>query len=168
MQLGNFFHMGVARVADPLYLLYADESRALDGVTAIQMGSASFTDAENPQRVLTSEVTASFFDMLRTPPRIGRAFGQRGARDARQDAEPVVLLLGATTGGVAPAGGALGGDPGGEGASGSGGSGGGRGEAEPFGADPDVGFGRLVDVDGSRTEVVGVMPPGFTFLLTGM
>ena len=73
------------RISGPLYFLYADESRALDGVTAIQMGNASFTDAENPQRVLTSDVTVSFFDMLRTPPRIGRAFSQR---DEREDAEP--------------------------------------------------------------------------------
>ena len=117
------------RISGPLYFLYADESRALDGVTAIQMGSASFTDAENPQRVLTSDVTASFLDMLRTPPRIGRAFSQR---DEREDAEPVVLLSDALW-------------------------------RTRFGADPDV-VGRLVDVDGSRTEVVGVMPPGFTFL----
>ena len=117
------------RISGPLYFLYADESRALDGVTAIQMGNASFTDAENPQRVLTSDVTVSFFDMLRTPPRIGRALGQR---DARQDAEPVVLLSDALW-------------------------------RTRFGADPDV-VGRIVDVDGSRTEVVGVMPPGFTFL----
>lgn len=32
-----------------------------------------------------------------------------------------------------------------------------------FGADPDV-VGRIVDVDGARTEVIGVMPPGFAFL----
>ena len=93
------------------------------------MGNASFTDAENPQRVLTSDVTASFFDMLRTPPRIGRAFSQR---DEREDAEPVVLLSDALW-------------------------------RTRFGADPDV-VGRLVDVDGSRTEVVGVLPPSFTFL----
>ena len=76
-------------ISGPLYFLYGDESRALDAVAAVAMGNASLTDAESPQRVEALEVTASFFDLLRTPPRIGRAFT---AEEERQDAEPVILL----------------------------------------------------------------------------
>ena len=115
-------------LSDALYFLYADESRTLDGVAAVRERAASFTDAANPQRVRAASVSASFFDVLRTPPRLGRAFT---AEDDRPGAAPVVVLSDGLW----------------------------RGR---FGADPGV-VGRVVDLDGTRAEVVGVMPPGFAF-----
>ena len=76
-------------MSDALYFLYAEESRTLDGVAAIQDGQASFTGPENPQRVQAASVTASFFDVMRTPPRVGRAFTPE---EDRPGAAPVVVL----------------------------------------------------------------------------
>ena len=76
-------------MSDALYFLYAEESRTLDGVTVLRDGQASFTGPENPQRVQAATVTASFFDVMRTPPRIGRAFTPE---EERPGAAPVVVL----------------------------------------------------------------------------
>ena len=124
---------GLARLAelplsDALYFLYADESRTLDGVAAVRERRASFTDADDPQRVRAAGVSASFFDVLRTPPRLGRAFT---AEDDRPGAAPVAVLSDGLW-------------------------------RSRFGADPGV-LGRVVDLDGARVEIVGVMPPGFRF-----
>ena len=90
----------------------------------------SFTGPDNPQRVAASSVTASFFEVLRTPPRLGRSFARRG-RPAGRRAGRSVLSDGLwTTAGSA--------------------------------AEPGV-VGRIVDLDGESVEVVGVMPPGFSF-----
>lgn len=115
-------------ISDSLYFLYADESRTLDGVAAVRESQASFTDPERPQRVPATRVTASFFDVMRTPPRLGRVFT---AEDERAGSESVILL----SDGLWRA---------------------------RFAADPHV-VGRIVDVDGARAEIVGVMPPGFGF-----
>ena len=115
-------------LSDALYFLYAAESRTLASVAAYRDEQASFTGPENPQRVGATRVTASFFDVLRTPPRLGRAFT---AEDDRPGAAPVVVL--------------------GDGL-----------WTTRFGADPGV-LGRVVDLDGESVEVVGVMPPGFSF-----
>ena len=115
-------------MSDALYFLYAEESRTLDGVAAIQDGQASFTGPENPQRVQAASVTASFFDVMRTPPRIGRPFT---AEDDRPGAAPVVVLSDGLW-------------------------------TSRFAADPNV-VGRVVDLDGTSVEIVGVMPPGFAF-----
>ncbi|MEE8128712.1 MAG: ABC transporter permease [Vicinamibacterales bacterium] len=115
-------------MSDALYFLYANESRTLDGVALFTDRQASFTGSENPQRVASAFVTASFFDVLRTPPRVGRAFR---VEDERPDSARVVVLsddLWRTR----------------------------------FGADPDV-IGRIVEIAGEPTEVVGVMPPKFAF-----
>ena len=115
-------------MSDALHFLYAEESRTLEGVAAYRAEDASFTGPENPQRVEATRVTASFFDVLRTPPRLGRSFT---AEDDRPGAAPVAVLsddLWTTR----------------------------------FGADPGV-VGRVVDLDGESVEVVGVMPPGFSF-----
>ena len=112
----------------PLYFRYADESRTLDAVAAYGDGPANFTDPDDPQRVAAAAVTPALFDVLQTPPRLGRALA---AADVQPDAPPVVVLGDAVW-------------------------------RTRFGADPGV-VGRIVDIDATRTEVVGVMPPGFTF-----
>ena len=76
-------------MSDALYFLYAEESRTLESVAAYRGEQASFTGPENPQRVGATRVTASFFDVLRTPPRLGRSFT---AEDDRPGAAPVVVL----------------------------------------------------------------------------
>ena len=76
-------------MSDALYFLYAEESRTLESVAAYRDEQASFTGPENPQRVGATRVTASFFDVLRTPPRLGRSFT---AEDDRPGAAPVVVL----------------------------------------------------------------------------
>ena len=115
-------------MSDALYFLYAEESRTLESVAVYREELASFTGPENPQRVGAASVSASFFDVMRTPPRLGRGFG---AEDDRPGAAPVIVLsddLWRTR----------------------------------FGGDPGV-IGRVVDLDGASVEVIGVMPPGFTF-----
>lgn len=76
-------------MSDALYFLYANESRTLDGVVLIRDGQVSFTGPENPQRVLAADVTASFFDVMRTPTRLGRTFT---ADDQREGSAPVIML----------------------------------------------------------------------------
>ena len=76
-------------MSDALYFLYAEESRTLESVAAYRDEQASFTGPENPQRVGATRVTASFFDVLRTPPRLGRSFA---AEDDRPGAAPIVVL----------------------------------------------------------------------------
>ena len=115
-------------LSDALYFFYAAESRTLDGVAAFQPLQASFTGADNPQRVQAASVTASFFDVMRTPPQLGRTFMPD---DDRPGAAPVIVL----SDGLWRA---------------------------RFGSDPGV-IGRMADIDGARVEVVGVMPPGFSF-----
>jgi len=115
-------------MSDALYFLYAEESRTLDGVAVFRDLQASFTGPENPQRVQAARVTASFFDVVRTPPRIGRAFTPE---DDRPGAAPVAVLADGLW-------------------------------RARFGADPNV-PGTVVDLDGVSVEIVGVMPPGFSF-----
>ena len=76
-------------ISDALYLFYADECRSLEGVAGFYEGHASFTDPHDPQRVRAANVTASFFGVLRVPPRLGRSFT---ALDEREDAAPVIIL----------------------------------------------------------------------------
>ena len=115
-------------MSDALHFLYADESRTLDGVAAYRDGQASFTGPDDPQRVQAAFVTASFFEVMRTSPQLGRAFTPE---DDRPGAAPVLVLADGLW-------------------------------RSRFGADPGV-VGTVVDLDGASVEVVGVMPPGFTF-----
>ena len=115
-------------VSDALHFLYADESRTLEGVAAYRDEQVSFTGPENPQRVEASNVSASFFDVLRTLPRLGRSFT---AEEDRPGAAPVIVLSDGLW-------------------------------RSRFGAEPGV-VGRLVEIGGESAEVVGVMPPGFSF-----
>ena len=132
MLLGGSTDRGLSglseRISGPLYFRYADESRTFDAVAAFSGGAANLTDPDDPQRVAAARVTPSFFDVLRTPTRLGRILD---AADAQPDAPPVVVLGNALW-------------------------------RARFGADPGV-VGRIINVDATRTEVVGVMPPGFAF-----
>ena len=78
------------RMSDALYFLYADESRTLDGVAGFSDYPVSFTGPDNPQRVQATWVTASFFDVMRMQPRIGRGF--TSGEDDRPGAALVVVL----------------------------------------------------------------------------
>ena len=120
--------LGELPMSDALYFFYAEESRTLDGVAAYRDEQASFTGPENPRRVQAARVTASFFEVVRTAPRLGRGFTPE---DDRPGAAPVAVLADGLW-------------------------------RTRFGADPGV-VGRVVDLDGARVEVVGVMPPGFRF-----
>ena len=115
-------------MSDALYFLYAEEVRTLDSVAAYREEQVSFTGPENPRRVSASSVTASFFAVLRTPPRLGRSFTPE--EDGRSAAPVIVLSDGLWR--------------------------------SRFGAEPGV-VGRTVDLDGESVEIVGVMPPGFSF-----
>ncbi len=115
-------------LSDALYFLYAEESRTLESVAAYREELASFTGPENPQRVPAASVTASFFEVMQTPPRLGRGFA---AEDDRPGAAPVIVLSDDLW-------------------------------HARFGADPSV-IGRVVDLDGTSVEAIGVMPPGFAF-----
>ena len=76
-------------MSDALYFLYAEQSRTLESVAVYRDEQASFTGPENPQRVAASSVTASFFDVMRTTPRLGRPFT---AEEDRAGAAPVTVL----------------------------------------------------------------------------
>ena len=76
-------------MSDALHFLYADQSRTLDGVVGFSDVAVSFTGPDNPQSVPAASVTASFFDVLRTPPRLGRPFTNE---DDRPGAAPVVVI----------------------------------------------------------------------------
>ena len=77
------------RMSDALYFLYAEESRTLDGVAGFSDYQVSLTGPDNPQRVQAASVTASFFDVMRMQPRIGRAFT---GEEHRPGTPPVVVL----------------------------------------------------------------------------
>jgi putative ABC transport system permease protein len=111
-----------------LYVLYARESQTLSGVSLLTDEQVSFTGVENPQRMVASRVTASFFDVIRMPPQMGRAFR---VEDERPGAPPVVVLADGLW-------------------------------RDRFGRAADV-IGRVVEIGGERTEVIGVMPAGFSF-----
>jgi predicted permease len=81
-----------------------------------------------PERVALISVQPSIFDVLQTPPILGRPFLQS---DAEEGAPAVAILTGAAW-------------------------------RSRFGADPAV-IGRRIELDGVSTEVVGVMPPDFSF-----
>ena len=115
-------------MSDALYFLYAEQVRTLESVAVYREEQVSFTGPENPQRVAASSVTASFFEVLRTPPRLGRSFTPE---DDRPGAAPVAVLSDGLW-------------------------------RSRFGAEPGI-VGRIVDIDGESVEVVGVMPPGFSF-----
>ena len=57
-------------ISESLYHLYRTESRNLASVAVFDDSQASFTDSENPQRVKSSNISASLFDALKVQPRM--------------------------------------------------------------------------------------------------
>ena len=76
-------------MSDALHFLYAEHSRTLDGVAGFSDVAGGFTGPDDPQRMPAASVTASFFDVPRTPPRLGRPFT---VEEDRPGAAPVVVL----------------------------------------------------------------------------
>ena len=75
-------------MSDALHFLYAEQSRTLDGVAGFSHVAVGFTDPET-RGAPGGQRHRAFFDVLRTPPRLGRPFT---AEKDRPGAAPVVVL----------------------------------------------------------------------------
>jgi putative ABC transport system permease protein len=126
-------------VAPQNYLDWAAEQRVFESTAAIASGWLTLREPGiEPESLVPQRVTASFFDVLRVRPVIGRPFTAANERAGRD--RVAVLSDGLWR--------------------------------RRFGADPQI-VGRLIaleDLEGGRAatdtggyEVVGVMPPGFTY-----
>ncbi|MEQ9401533.1 MAG: ABC transporter permease [Longimicrobiales bacterium] len=91
-------------------------------------GERNLVGTDRPERVAVVAAGPGLFEVLRTPPLLGRGFHPD---DALEDAPATAVLTHETW-------------------------------RSRFAADPGV-LGTFVQVDGERTEIVGVMPPGFLF-----
>ena len=117
------------RISSPLYFLYADESRALDGVTAISDGQRELH--RRGESATRADLGCHGVVLRHAPDAAAVSVGPSASETSERTQSQGPAQR--------------------------------RAVENAFGADPDV-VGRIVDIDGSRTEVVGVMPPGFTFL----
>jgi predicted permease len=68
---------------------YQAQSRVVDALAGIQQRSLTFSDTEDPERVLGAAVSWRLFSMLGIAPAMGRDFA---AADDRAGAAPVILL----------------------------------------------------------------------------
>jgi predicted permease len=110
------------------YIHYRDNLKLLSSFAVFTEDNVNILTGDEPQRMAGAAVTQRFFDVLETPPLLGRAFVEG---EDLEGAEPVAVL--------------------------------GYGLwRQTFGADPDV-LGTVVEMDGVRRRVVGVMPEGFSF-----
>ena len=82
--------------------LYRTRARSFSAVALVEGGSHNLTGAEVPARITALHVSPSFFDVLRTQPRLGRRFVE--GEGARGGAAPAILMHGAwrTRFGAAP------------------------------------------------------------------
>jgi len=71
------------------YVLYRDEATTLDGITMYWDGSVNLTGTGEPEQLAAAGITGTFFDVIRTPPLIGRGFSEE---ELLPDGEPVALL----------------------------------------------------------------------------
>jgi predicted permease len=71
------------------YVLYRDEAATLDGLTMFWDGSVNLTGTGEPEQLSAAGVTGTFFDVLRTPPALGRGFTEE---ELLPDGEAVVIL----------------------------------------------------------------------------
>ncbi len=83
--------MGMDRLglSDGAYLVYRDNCRACEALAIYREGSVTLTGAPEPVRVADTSATASLFQVLRTPPALGRTLQPA---DERPGVEPVVVL----------------------------------------------------------------------------
>jgi putative ABC transport system permease protein len=77
------------RVSFADYLDWKAQSRAFEGTAAYRTGDYNLTGDSDPERVQGASISASTFSLLRTSPRLGRAFV---ADDEKPGARQVVIL----------------------------------------------------------------------------
>ena len=79
-----------SRISYPDFLEFRTQNRAFDGIESAKLRSAVLSDRYNPpERLQIGLVSAGMFNLLRTPPVLGRDFT---ASDDRPGAEAVALL----------------------------------------------------------------------------
>ncbi len=71
------------------YVLYRDEATTIEGLTMFWDGTANLTGTGQPEQLSAAGVTGTFFDVLRTPPALGRGFTEE---ELLPDGEAVVIL----------------------------------------------------------------------------
>ncbi|HEY6292263.1 MAG TPA: ABC transporter permease [Terriglobia bacterium] len=70
----GFFGPGPGSVCDPDYIQWKSQNQVFDQMAAFRGQTANLTGGANPQRLLGSVVTASFFSTLGVQPALGRTF----------------------------------------------------------------------------------------------
>ncbi|HEX7185613.1 MAG TPA: ABC transporter permease [Thermoanaerobaculia bacterium] len=83
--------LGMDRInqSDATYLLYRKHNRVLEDLGIYYRGSVALTGGQEPERVGSSGVTGSVFQVLQVPPLLGRWIQEA---DEKPGAEPVVVL----------------------------------------------------------------------------
>ncbi len=71
------------------YVLYRDESTTLEGLTMFWDGTVNLTGTGEPEQLSAAGVTRTLFDVLRTPPALGRGFTEE---EMLPDGESVAIL----------------------------------------------------------------------------
>jgi hypothetical protein len=71
------------------YVLYRDEATTLEGLTMFWDGTVNLTGTGEPEQLSAAGVTGTFFDVLRTPPLLGRGFTEE---ELLPDGELVAML----------------------------------------------------------------------------
>jgi putative ABC transport system permease protein len=144
----------VGDVSAPDFIDWRARARSLDGVALIGGTLSTFSGDGDPEQVRAMTVTEDFFRLLGATPALGRLFTAadfeplkaRFARDAAAAARvvggQVVLLAGSDAPGVVVLGHDL--------------------WTRRYAARRDI-VGRMVTMGGRRVEVIGVLPPEFTF-----
>lgn len=116
-------------VSPSLAEFYRERSKSLASIAVVAEEQRTLTGGGQPQRVRVALATPEIFNVLGTPPMLGRAFS---VSDTERGAAPVGILLHSMW-------------------------------LSRFGGDAGV-IGRIVEIDGVATELVGVMPPDFRIL----
>ena len=71
------------------YVLYRDEATTLDGLTMFWDGTVNLTGTGEPEQLSAAGITGTFFNVLRTPPLLGRGFTEE---ELLPDGELVAIL----------------------------------------------------------------------------
>ncbi len=71
------------------YVLYRDEATTLEGLTMFWDGTVNLTGTGEPEQLSAAGVTRTLFDVLRTPPALGRGFTEE---EMLPDGESVAIL----------------------------------------------------------------------------